>query len=450
MKILIIGGNAAGMSAASKARRNDAQAEIVVIEKSGTVSYGACGLPYFISDEIKNADDLLAVSIDDFRNKRNMDVRLFQSAKTFDARKKTVEILNGKDGTVYNEKYDKLIIATGASAIMPDLPGKDLQNIFMLRALEDGIKVKDYITKKTPAQATIIGAGYIGLEMAEALSLRGIKVRVVEATPQVMPYLDTDSAQLIADELVVKGVELYLGTMVTGFSGSEKVEKIHLADGRVLETDLALVSVGIRPNTDLAKSGGVQIGTTGAIQVDARMQTNIRNVFAAGDCAESKCRVINKTTWVPLGTTANKQGKTAGDNASGGNSKFNGITTTSAVKIFDLEAASTGLSSTLAEKLKLPFDCVQIHSKTRAHYYPGYKNIWVKLIFNKQSGLLLGAQIIGGEGVAKRIDILATALYAKMTVNQVAELDFSYSPPFAPVWDAVLLAAIQAIRKVRI
>lgn len=449
MKIVIIGGNAAGMSAASKARRNNAQAEIVVIEKSGTVSYGACGLPYFISNEIKNAEDLLAVSIDDFRNKRNIDVRLFQSVKSFDPRKKIVEILDGKEGTDYGESYDKLIIASGASAIMPDLPGKELQNIFTLRTLEDGIKIKNFIDRETPTQATIIGAGYIGLEMAEALSVRGLKVRVIEATPQVLPYLDPDSAQLVADELDVKGVELLLGTMVTGFSGSGKVEKIHLADGRILETDLALVTVGIRPNTDLAKKAGVQTGPTGAIQVDARMQTNLRNVFAAGDCAESKCRVINKMTWVPLGTTANKQGKTAGDNASGGSSKFNGITTTSAVKVFDMEVASTGLNTTMAKKLKLPFDSVQIRSKTRAHYYPDFKDIWVKLIFNKQSGLLLGAQIIGGEGVAKRIDILATALYAKMTVAQIAELDLSYSPPFAPVWDGVLLAAIQAIRKVR-
>ncbi len=450
MKIVIIGGNAAGMSAASKARRNDAQAEIIVVEKSGTVSYGACGLPYFVSDEIKNANDLIAVSIEDFKNKRKIDVRLFQSAESFNTHKRTVEILNGKDGQLYSESYDKLIIATGASAIMPDLPGKDLQNIFMLRTLEDGIKVKDVIEQQAPGRATIIGAGYIGLEMAEALSARGIKVRVVEATPQVMPQLDSDGAQLIADELVTKGVELLLGSMVTGFSGAEKVEKIHLADGRTLDTDIVLVSVGIRPNTKLAKSGGVEIGTTGAIQVDTRMQTNIRNVFAAGDCAESKCRVINKTTWVPLGTTANKQGKVAGDNASGGKSKFNGITTTSAVKIFNLEAASTGLNTTLAEKLKLSFDSVQIHSKSRAHYYPDYKDIWVKLIFNKQGGLLLGAQMIGGEGVAKRIDIFATALYAKMTVAQIAELDLSYSPPFAPVWDAVLLAAIQAIKKVRV
>lgn len=450
MKIVIIGGNAAGMSAASKARRNDPQAEIVVIEKSGTVSYGACGLPYFISDEIKHAEDLLAVSIEDFRTKRKIDVRLFQSAESFDPRKKTVVILDGKNGTSYTENYDKLIIATGASAIMPDLPGKELQNIFMLRTLEDGIKVKDFIEKQAPLQATIIGAGYIGLEMAEALSNCGIKVRVVEATPQVLPYLDTDSAQLIADELVDKGVELHLGSLVTGFSGAEKVEKIHLADDRILDTDLAMVSVGIRPNTDLARSGGVQIGSTEAIQVDPRMQTNLRYVYAAGDCAESKCRVINKTTWVPLGTTANKQGKTAGDNVSGGRSKFTGITTTSAVKVFDLEAASTGLNTAMAEKLKLPFDSVQVRSKTRAHYYPGYKDIWVKLIFNNQSGLLLGAQIVGGEGVAKRIDILATALYAKLSVAQISELDLSYSPPFAPVWDVVLVAANQAIRKVRV
>ena len=450
MKIVIIGGNAAGMSAASKARRNDAEAEIIVFEKSGTVSYGACGLPYYISDDIKNADDLIAVTADDFRNKRNIDVRLFHEALSFDTRKRTVRIKNGKNDETLTQTYDKLIISTGASAVRPKIPGSDLQNVFVLRTLEDGKRIKSFVLKESPKQAAIIGAGYIGLEMAEALTKRGVQVHVFEALEQVLPYLDADMSAKAAETLQKNGVKLYLSSMVTGISGNGKVEKILLSDGRVIQADMVLMSVGIRPNITFAQSGGVQIGRTGAIQINDRMQTNLMHVYAAGDCAETRCLVTNKTTWVPLGTTANKQGRTAGDNASGGRSRFKGITTTSAVKIFELEVASTGMNSEMAEKMGFSFAAVAIHSKTRAHYYPGQKDIFVKMILNKQDGRLLGAQILGEEGVAKRIDVLAAALYNKMTVQQIAELDLSYSPPFAPVWDALLVAANQAVKKVRL
>ncbi len=449
MKIIIIGGNAAGMSAASKARRNDPKAEIIVFEKLGTVSYGACGLPYYISDDIKNADSLIAIPVDDFRNKRKIDVRLFHEAVSFNARKKTALIKNGKNGESFEQSYDKLIISTGASAIVPKIPGSDLNNVFALRTLEDGIQIKSFIEKESPKQAAVIGAGYIGLEMAEALTKRGIQVHVFEALDQVLPYLDDDMSAMAAETLQKNGVKLYLKSMVTGIDGDGKVEKIMLSDGRTITVDLVLMSVGIRPNISFAQSGGVQIGKTGAIQINDRMQTSVMHVYAAGDCAETRCMVNNKATWVPLGTTANKQGKTAGDNASGGHSKFRGITTTSAVKIFDLEVASTGLNSVTAEKMGLSFAAVSIRSKTRAHYYPGQKDIYVKMLLNKQDGRFLGAQILGGEGVAKRIDVLATALYNKMTVQQIAELDLSYSPPFAPVWDALLVAANQALKKVR-
>ncbi len=449
MKIIIIGGNAAGMSAASKARRNDPQAEIIVFEKSGTVSYGACGLPYYISDDIKNADSLIAIPVDDFRHKRNIDVQLFHEAVSFNPRKKTAWIKNGKSGEFFEQSYDKLIISTGASAVVPKIPGGELNNVFVLRTLEDGIRIKSFIEKESPKQAAVIGGGYIGLEMAEALTKQGLQVHVLEAQEQALPYLDSDMAAKVAEVLQKKEVKLYLSSMVTGIDGNGNVEKIMLADGRVLAVDMVLLSVGIRPNIAFAQSGGVQIGRTGAIQVNDRMQTNLRHVFAAGDCAETRCLVNNKATWVPLGTTANKQGKTAGDNASGGHSKFKGITTTSAVKIFELEVASTGLNSVTAEKIGLPFAAVSIRSKTRAHYYPGQKDIYVKMIINKQDGRLLGAQILGEEGVAKRIDVLAAALYNKMTVQQIAEMDLSYSPPFAPVWDALLVAANQAMKKVR-
>jgi len=449
MKIVIIGGNAAGMSAASKARRNNKSAQIIVFEKSGTVSYGACGLPYFISDDIKDANQLLAVSVDEFREQRNIDVRLFHEALSFDPRKKVVYLTDSNKNEQLQQTYDQLIICTGASSVRPAIPGIDLKQVFFLRSLADGKIIKSFIDKENPKHAVVIGAGYIGLEMAEALKKRGMDVTVIEAVDQVMPILDPDMADLVQTMLETKQVWVLKNLMVAGISGDGKAQKIHLSDGRELPVDLVLVSAGIHPNVEFAKSGGVQLGTSGAIKVDAHLRTNLRSVYAAGDCAESVCRVVNKTTHVPLGTTANKQGRVAGDNASGVLSKFNGNTTTSVVKIFDSEVASTGLSSALAERFQIPYSTVQIKAGSRAHYYPGSKEIHVKLIFNNQNGRLLGSQIVGGEGVAKRIDILATALYNKMTVAQVAELDLSYSPPFAPVWDAVLIAANQAVKKVR-
>ena len=449
MKIVIIGGNAAGMSAASKARRNDKSVQIIVFEKSGTVSYGACGLPYYISDEIKDANQLLAVSVDEFRDQRKIDVRLFHEALTFDPRKKIIYLQDRSTNEQVQQTYDQLIICTGASSIIPQIPGIDLKHVFFLRTLEEGKLLKSYIEKENPGNAAIIGAGYIGLEMVEALKKQGLDVTVIEAVDQVLPFLDPDMAEFVQATLETEKVQVFTSLMVAGISGDGKAQKIHLSDGRELPVDLVLVTAGVSPNVAFAKSGGIELGKSGAIKVDTHLRTNLRSVYAAGDCAESVCRVINKTTHVPLGTTANKQGRIAGDNASGVLSKFNGITTTSVVKIFDTEVASTGLSSALAEKFLIPFSSILIKAGSRAHYYPGSKEIHVKLIFNNHSGKLLGAQIVGGEGVAKRIDILATALYNKMTVAQIRELDLSYSPPFAPVWDVVLVAANQAVKKVR-
>lgn len=449
MKIVIIGGNAAGMSAASKARRNDPDAEIIVLEKSGDISYGACGLTYFISGEIEKAESLIAVPYQEFIEKRKIDVRLHHEALAFDAHKKLIQVKDVVNKRVYTLDYERLIICSGASSVWPEIPGNDLQNVFSLRTLQDGIKIKKFINAQQPANAAIVGGGYIGLEMAEALSKRGVQVHLVEMLPQVMPNLDADMAQIIEEELKTKQVKLYLSNALQALEGGPAVRRAVLGDGRKIDVDMVVLSIGVKPNVDFAVSGGVELGRSGAIAVNEHMQTNLRHVYAAGDCAEGKCRVLNKPTWLPLGTTANKQGRVAGDNATGHKTRFAGITSTSAVKVFDIEAASTGINSAFAGKIRMNVKQVQISSKSRAGYYPGAGAITVKLIFDPNGGRLLGAQMAGKEGVAKRIDVLATALQQKMTVAEIAELDLSYAPPFAPVWDPLLIAAQQAQKLTR-
>ncbi len=449
MKIVVVGANAAGLSAASKARRNNPQAEIIVLEQGGDISYGACGLPYYISGVIEKAESLIAVSLEDFREKRNIDIRLFQKALSFNARQKLVEVENLSEKSIYRLNYDRLIISTGASAVRPPVKGFDHPRVFVLRTLQDGRHIRSFIEKEKPQRAVVIGGGYIGLEMAEALHRRGMQVSVVEMRPQIMPNMDADMAELLQKELNTHQVQTFTGTAVTEIREIEGVLHCYLSEGRTLQADMVVMSVGIKPNTELARSGGVQLGKTGAIEVDDRMQTNVRHVYAAGDCAEARDRVLNKNTWVALGTTANKQGRVAGDNASGGRSRFLGITSTSAVKVFDLEVALCGLSSNLIEKYKLDAKSVTVKTGSRAGYYPGSQKMTIKLWFKAADGKLLGAQMVGKEGVSKRIDVLATALARKMTVEEISELDLSYSPPFAPVWDPVLIAAGQALKQVR-
>ena len=449
MKIVVIGGNAAGMSAASRARRNDPNAEITVYEKDDTVSYGACGLPYFVEGAIPDWQKLIAVPLQDFIEKRNISVHVLHEVKAINPRKKTLTVYDHPNERTLEVQYDRLVIATGARAVVPPIPGTDHERVFKLRTLDDGKAIHAFINRHQPKQALIVGGGYIGLEMAEALTARGMQVSIVEMMPHVMPLMDADMAEVIQEELTRQKVQVYTDVSVKEIIAQGEQLQAVLADGRKLTSDLILLSVGVRPNTELAESCGVELGPTGAIRVNDRMQTNIRDILAAGDCAEAKHLVTNKPAYIPLGTTANKQGRIAGDNATGRASRFKGIVGTSGFKVFDLEAAMTGLSSQELARLQIPFKAVKIKSRTRAHYYPNPARIHVKLLFSPQDGRLYGGQIVGGEGSAKRIDVLATALHQKMTVADLAELDLSYAPPFAPVWDALLIAANQAVKQVR-
>ncbi len=445
-KIVVIGGVAAGMSAASRARRNDPDASIIVFQKENAVSYGSCGLPYYISDDIKDAETLIAISADEFRQKRNIDVRLNHEGISFNPREKTVEIRDLGTGMIHDYPYDKLIIATGARAAVPPIPGKDLKNVFVVRNLTDGQNIKSCIENDRPASAVVVGGGYIGLEMAEALSRQGLRVSVVEAQERVMLNMDPELSEKIESETEEKGCKVYTSNGVQAILGSDRVNSVRLMNGDEIAADMVILSIGVKPNVEFALTGGVRTGKTGAIEVNQKMETNVQSVYAAGDCAEVKNLVTNKMDYIPLGTTANKQGRVAGDNASGRFARFSGVAGTAVVKIFDLEVARTGITTAQALNLKMNPRSVIITGKSRAGYYPGKEDITLKLIFRGDNGRLLGAHMVGKEGVAKRIDVLATALQQKMTVMEISELDLSYAPPYAPVWDPILIAANQAAK----
>lgn len=448
-RLVVVGGVAAGMSAASRARRLRPDVEIVVFEKGGDVSYGACLLPYFVSGLIESREKLVEYEADFFRNERHIDVRLNTPVTVLDPVGRTVTF-QGPDGGSDNLSFDALVLGTGAAAVKPPLPGVDIPGVATLRTLADGERLRERVESGDVRNATVVGAGYIGLEMSEALASRGITVTVIELLPTVLSTFDPDMSELVERELLHKGVSVRKGTGVEGFEprdGSTELGYV-LAGGQRLEADLALVSIGVRPAVGLATAAGVELGRTGAIKVDARQVTSEPSVLAAGDCAEATHVVTGRPVWVPLGTTANRQGKIAGENAVGGSARFGGVAGTNIAKVFDLEAAQTGLTERAASEEGLAATSVRIRSLSKARAYPGAEAVHVKLVFEPEGGRLLGGQIIGREGAGKRIDTIAAALHAKMTVRDLADIDMSYAPPFSPVWDPVAMAALQASKKV--
>jgi NADPH-dependent 2,4-dienoyl-CoA reductase/sulfur reductase-like enzyme len=448
-RLVVLGGVAAGMSAASRARRMRPDIEIVVFEKGPDVSYGSCLLPYFISDLIPSRDDVVRYDADFFRRERQIDVRLNTEATAIDPRRRQVTY-RAPDGGTGTLGYDALVIATGATAYKPPIPGIDVPGVFTLRTLNDGERLKDALMSGGIEDAVIVGAGYIGLEMADALAHREVNVTVIEMLPTVLSTYDPDMSALIERELLDQGVVLRKGTKVNGFEPADGRDSVGyvVAGGQRIRTDLALVSAGIRPASTLAREAGLELGLSGAIRVDARQITSESTILAAGDCCEAPHVVTGRPCWIPLGTTANKQGKIAGENAVGGSARFGGVAGTNATKIFDLEAAQTGLTQHTAELDGYRPASVTITSTSRARVYPGASPLHVKLVFQPETGRLLGGQLVGREGAATRIDSIATALHAKMTVHELADIDMSYAPPFSPVWDPVIMAASQAQKKV--
>jgi NADPH-dependent 2,4-dienoyl-CoA reductase/sulfur reductase-like enzyme len=448
-RLVVIGGVAAGMSAASRARRLNPKIEIMVFEKSGFVSYGSCGLPYFVSDVIKAPENLVVYDAKFFKEKRNIDVYLHHEVLKIFPAKRSVLVKDLKRNKEFEVGYDKLVIATGARAVNPNIKGIDLNGIFTIRFLEDGIAIKNFIRENSPKKALIIGAGYIGMEMAEALVSLGIDVTIVEVMPNILGSMDDEINEVVEAELQKNGVKLLKSTSVVEFVGDGFVRKAILNNGSSLDVDLVIVGAGIKPNSEIARDAGIEIGRSGAIAVNQRMETNIPGVFAAGDCAEAFHLVLGRPFYIPLGTTANKQGKVAGENAVGGNAIFKGIVGTAVFKVFELEVARTGISEKQAKEEGIDYVSTVIEHSSRAHYYPGGSKIRVKLIAERKTGRLLGAEMVGRDGVAKRIDVFATALHARMSIGEIAGLDLSYAPPFAPVWDPILIAANDIEKKLK-
>ncbi|MGH8974518.1 MAG: FAD-dependent oxidoreductase [Acidimicrobiia bacterium] len=445
-RLVVIGGDAAGMSAASEARRRRPveDLEIVAFERGRYTSYSACGIPYFIGDVVADSESLVARSPDEHR-RREIDVRIRHEVTAIDPEARCVTVRDLDSESESQQGYDQLMVATGAVPVRPDLPGADAAGIFGVQVLGDGLAIRRFLdAEDTPGRGVVVGGGYIGLEMAEALVQRGLEVALVDQAPQPMRTLDPDMGALVADGMRAIGVELHLGARVEGYEASGgRVRAVVTADGSV-PADIVVLGIGVRPNTALATAGGIATGPSGGIVVDRRMRTPTAGVWAAGDCAEVHHRVSRRPAAIALGTHANKQGRVAGVNLGGGYATFPGVVGTAVTKVCGLEVARTGLSEAEAEAAGFAFESVTVGSTTRAGYFPGSARITTKLVAERRSGRLLGAQIVGAEGAAKRIDVLACALWNEMAVDEITNLDLGYAPPFSPVWDPVLIAARKA------
>ena len=470
-RLVVIGGVAAGMSAASSYRRLKPAAEAIVLERDYFISYGACSLPYYVSDDVKDFNQLISLTPKVAIEERGIDVRTRHEVTDIDLEKKQVYGKNLEKNETFTLGYDKLVITTGGLPIKPPLPGIDLDHVFTIRTLLDGIAIKKFVDdwgafevcvgspeclyinrygdEKRIMKAVIVGGGYIGMEMCESFRKRGLEVAVIEKMDRVLGTMDTEITSIVEEKLKDEGVKLYKGTSVEGFKGSKgKVEKV-VTDKGEFDADLVLLAIGARPNSELAKKAGIALGVAGAIQIDEYMRTNVADVFAAGDCAEAMHLVTGKKAYIALGTTANKQGRLAGENAAGLNKKFDGIVGTAVTKIFDLEVARTGLSSVDAQREGLKFFTSAIQGWSRSKAYPAGKRMTVLYVVEEGTGRLLGTQMVGQEGVAHRIDTLAACLYGRMTIEDVASLDLGYAPPFATVWDPILVAANVAVKKMK-
>lgn len=442
LKVVVIGGDAAGMSAASQVKRRIKTAHVVVLEKSEDVSYGACGMPYNISRK-GDINELTVMSAAQFKEKRGLDVRLLNEAIGVDTKEKIVNVKNVATGRTHNINYDKLVIATGARAVKMPIKGVNQEGVFSLKFLDDARRIKRYIDEKNPKKAVLIGGGYINLELTETYKTLGMDVVLLKKSNKMVGMYEDEVEEAVKLELKQNGVELYTGVDI------EKIEsdKTVVTNKGAFKTDLVGISKGIIPNTEFLKDTDIEL-SEGAVVIDRHAVTTNPDVYSGGDCALIYNKMLKRNVFMPLGTNANKIGKLAGANIAGANEKFAGIVGTSVFKLFDITVAKTGLS--LKEAQFEGYDAFKtvVTTKTRAHGFPNPKDISVIFIAEKKSGRLLGCQMFGGEGVALRIDVMATALFADMTIKDIQGLDLAYSPPFAPVWDPILVCANQAIKKV--
>ena len=440
MKVVIVGGVAGGATAAARIRRLNEQAEIVVFERSGYISYANCGLPYYIGDVITDPEALTLQTPESFFSRFRVAMKVRHEVTAIHPDRKSVSVRNLETGEVFEECYDKLLLSPGAKPTQPRLPGVGLNKLFTLRTVEDTFRMKEFIRTNHPKSAVLAGGGFIGLELAENLRELGMDVTIVQRPKQLMNPFDPDMAAFIHNEMRRNGVKLALGHTVEGFEERDGGVDVLLKDETPLHADMVVLAIGVTPDTGLAKEAGLELGIKGSILVNDRMETSVPDIYAVGDAVQVKHFVTGQDVLLSLAGPANKQGRIAADNICGGDSRYPGSQGSSVIKVFDLTAATTGINETNAKKAGLDVDKVILSPMSHAGYYPGGKVMTMKVVFEKESYRLLGAQIVGYEGVDKRIDMLATAIHAGMKATQLKDLDLAYAPPYSSAKDPVNMA----------
>ena len=453
LKVVIVGGVAAGPKVGSRINRLCPEAEVTLIEKGEFLSYAGCGLPYYISGVVKEQAELMSTPVGTvrdsvfFQNVKNINVFNHTEVTSINRDAKKVKVKNLEDGSERELAYDKLVLATGAQPFRLPIDGMDLDHVYTLHGVEDAEGIKASFADRNAQEVTIIGGGLIGIEMAEAFAEMGARVTIVEAMEQILAFLDWEIAQLVVKHLNAKGVKVLTSTKVQALSGNGRVEKV-ITDKGELPCDIAIAAVGVRPNAKLAVDAGLEIGDIGGIKVNDQMQTSDPDIYAAGDCVESVNIITGKQCFIPLGSTANKQGRVAADSICGtGKDRFPGVLGTAICKVFDYGVASTGLSEKQARAAGYNVETLLSPAPDKAHFYPTAMPVMLKLVFDKDSRRLLGVQAVGPGDVDKRVDVAVTAITAKMTVDDVANLDLAYAPPFSPAMDNIITAANVARNK---
>lgn len=436
MKIIIIGGVAAGMSAAAKAKRMYKEAEIIVYEMTEEVSLGACGLPYFVGNFFEDPNQMIARTKEQFAES-GIQVQTKHQVIALDTQSKTIRVKELETEQEFDDQYDKVMIATGAHAVVPPFENKDLVNIFTLKSLQDGLALKEKAMSHDYKRVVVIGGGYIGMEIVEAMHALGKEVRLIQSDNRVLPEtFDEEITEIMTEEILRKGVLLHVEERVKGFIGEKHVEGVITNRGEY-PADIVVVATGVRPNTQFLKETGIEMLENGAIVINGHGETSLSDVYAAGDCATIYHLVKKQSVYIPLATTANKQGRIVGENLVGHTSKFPGTLGSACIKVLDLEAGRTGLSEKEAKELGLFYKTVMIRDKNQTNYYPGQVDIHVKLIYDAETKVILGGQIIGKQGAVLRVDVLAAAIHNKMTTEELGMLDLCYSPPFSRTWDVL-------------
>lgn len=437
MKIVIVGGVAGGATTAARIRRLDEQAEIIIFERSGYISYANCGLPYYIGDVITDSEELTLQTPEGFNSRFRVDVKVHHEVIDIHPEIKKVSVMNLKSGEVFQENYDKLVLSPGAKPAQPRMSGIGIDKLFTLRTVEDTFRIKEYINKNHPKSVVLAGGGFIGLEMAENLRELGMDVTIVQSSKQLMTPFDFDMASIIHSKMRKHGIKLKLGYTVDGFEEKHGGVDVLLKNSPSIHADMVVLAIGVIPDTALAKKAGLKLGIKGSIVVNDRMETSVPDIYAAGDAVQVKHYVTGNDMLISLAGPANKQGRIIADNICGGDSRYLGSQGSSVIKIFDMTAATTGINESHAREAGLNVDTVILSPMSHAGYYPNGKVMTVKVVFEKKTYRLLGAQIIGYDGVDKRIDVLATAIHTGMKATQLKDLDLAYAPPYSSAKDPV-------------